>query len=75
MPSNLPQTYKAAVFKEAGKPLEFEERKLQMPEDGQVSEDEIAYLLRLLTPVPDFDESLGLRSLSLGLCRRRRRLR
>lgn len=36
MPSNLPKTYKVAVFKESGKPLVFEERELKLPEDGQV---------------------------------------
>lgn len=38
MPSNLPKTYKAAVFKEKGKPLEFEDIELKLPEDGQVSQ-------------------------------------
>lgn len=37
MPANLPKTYKVAVFKEAGKPLVFEERELQLPKDGEVS--------------------------------------
>jgi len=36
MPSNLPKTYKIAVFKEANKPLVFEERELRLPEDGEV---------------------------------------
>lgn len=37
MPSSLPKTYKVAVFKEKGKPLEIEERELELPKDGQVS--------------------------------------
>lgn len=36
MPSNLPKTYKTAVFNEANKPLSFEDRELKLPEDGQV---------------------------------------
>lgn len=36
MPANLPKTFKVGVFKEAGKPLSFEERELKLPEDGEV---------------------------------------
>lgn len=36
MPVDLPKTYKVAVYKEANKPLVFEERELKLPEDGQV---------------------------------------
>lgn len=36
MPIDLPKTYKVAVFKEAGKPLVFEERELRLPKDGEV---------------------------------------
>ncbi|KAK5085629.1 hypothetical protein LTR05_004916 [Lithohypha guttulata] len=36
MPSNLPKTYKVAVFKEKGSPLTFEERELKQPGDGEV---------------------------------------
>lgn len=36
MPSNLPKTYKVAVFNEANKPLSFEDRELQLPKDGEV---------------------------------------
>lgn len=36
MPSNLPKSYKVAVFKENGKPLTFEDRELQLPKDGEV---------------------------------------
>lgn len=38
MPSNLPKTYKVAVFKESGKPLTFEDRELKLPKDGEVLE-------------------------------------
>ncbi len=37
MPADLPKSYKVAVFKEANKPLTFEERELKLPEDGEVS--------------------------------------
>jgi len=36
MPVDLPKTYKVGVFKEAGKPLTFEERELKLPGDGEV---------------------------------------
>ena len=36
MPIDLPKTYKVGVFKEAGKPLTFEERELKLPGDGEV---------------------------------------
>lgn len=36
MPANLPKTYKVGVFKEANKPLVFEERELKLPGDGEV---------------------------------------
>lgn len=38
MPSDLPKTYKVAVFKEKGKPLTIEERELKLPGDGEVGQ-------------------------------------
>ena len=36
MPPNLPKTYKAAFFKEGGKPTSMEDVELKQPEFGQV---------------------------------------
>ena len=37
MAPSLPKDYKVGVFKEKGKPLEFEQRPLEQPKDGYVS--------------------------------------
>lgn len=36
MRSNLPKSYRVAVFKEKGQPLTIEERELKLPSDGEV---------------------------------------
>ena len=37
MPAELPKTYKVAIFKEKGQPLEFEDRDLKLPGHGEVN--------------------------------------